>query len=60
MPMPSFGSMIQGSRAKRAGLMGDKQPGFSDYKLTIAQKQVKRDRLLSEMEIRSSSQELIM
>jgi hypothetical protein len=52
--------MIQGSRAKRAGLMGDKQPGFSDYKLTIAQKQVKRDRLLSEMEIRSSSQELIM
>jgi hypothetical protein len=32
------------------GLMGGKQLGFSDYELTTAKKQTKRERFLSEME----------
>ena len=34
----------------RAGLMGGKQLGFSDYELTTAKKQTKREKFLSEME----------
>ena len=31
--------------------MGGKQLGFSDYKLTTAKKQTKREKFLSEMEV---------
>ena len=31
--------------------MGGKQLGFSDYELTTAKKQTKRDKFLSEMEV---------
>jgi hypothetical protein len=31
--------------------MGGKQLGFSDYELTTAKKQTKRERFLSEMEV---------
>jgi hypothetical protein len=31
--------------------MGSKQLGFSDYELTTAKKQTKREKLLSEMEL---------
>jgi hypothetical protein len=34
----------------RAELMGSKQLGFSDYELTTAKKQTKREKFLSEME----------
>jgi IS5 family transposase len=34
----------------RTGVMSDKQLGFSDYELTTAKKQTKREKFLSEME----------
>jgi IS5 family transposase len=39
--------------------MGVKQLGFSDYELTTAKKQTKREKFLSEMEVVAPSQALI-
>jgi len=39
--------------------MGGKQLGFSDYELTTAKKQTKREKFLSEMEVVVPWQELI-
>ncbi len=39
--------------------MGGKQLGFSDYELTTAKKQTKREKFLSEMEVVVSWQALI-
>jgi IS5 family transposase len=39
--------------------MGSKQPGFSDYELTTAKKQTKREQFLSEMEVVVPWQSLI-
>jgi len=43
------GTMESLSQA-RTGVMGGKQLGFSDYELTTAKKQTKREKFLSEME----------
>jgi len=52
------GTMALWSQA-RTGLMGGKQLGFSDYELTTAKKQTKRQNFLSEMEVVAPWQALI-
>ena len=44
------GTIALSSQA-RTGLMGGKQLGFSDYVITKAKKQTKREKFLSEMEV---------